>query len=235
MSYTNVQHNSSALQNAIKNATVLPLLCCPACNDICRTTDVLITFDDGMFTCPVCGKLSEVDGWCAHTIDFQCAHPAEWALRTHVASKQEEAALAVDLDRVATANMGAVIVDKKQPMWGGAATVLKQNADEISEEHALAYEYLDSLNETQELVLNECLDIGMLLIEKNRKYGNSALDPLRLFSKADPIEAIKVRIDDKLSRLRNAADDEDEDVVKDLMGYLVLLRVAQKQRKTQEA
>jgi hypothetical protein len=70
-----------------------------------------------------------------------------------------------------------------------------------------------------------------MLLEKNRKYGDSALNPSRIFSKSDNVEQIKVRIDDKLSRLRNSQDDEDEDVVGDLIGYLVLLKVAQLQQR----
>lgn len=64
------------------------------------------------------------------------------------------------------------------------------------------------------------------LIEKNRKYGNSAVCPQRIFSKAGPLEQIDVRIDDKLNRFVNQQSDEDEDVVMDLIGYLLLKRVA---------
>lgn len=81
-----------------------------------------------------------------------------------------------------------------------------------------------SFKEEVLLVLNR---LGDLLDEKNRKYGDSALDPKRIFSRASSVEQIKVRIDDKLSRLANQQTDEDEDVVWDLLGYLVLLRVAQ--------
>ena len=43
------------------------------------------------------------------------------------------------------------------------------------------------------------------------------------------MEQLKVRTDDKLSRIANGhGDDLDEDTVMDLIGYLVLLRVAQK-------
>lgn len=71
-----------------------------------------------------------------------------------------------------------------------------------------------------------CAELGSMLIEKNRAYGNSALDPVRIFSKASTQEQIKVRLDDKLSRLaRGRADAFGEDVINDLMGYLVLLRV----------
>lgn len=79
-----------------------------------------------------------------------------------------------------------------------------------------------------------CDDVANLLIEKNRKYGNSALEPLRIFSKADLLEAIRVRMDDKLCRIKNEQSDEDEDVVKDLMGYLVLYMVARKRRQPAE-
>lgn len=74
----------------------------------------------------------------------------------------------------------------------------------------------------------ECDAIKNMLMEKNRKYGNSALEPVRVFSKASPTEQILVRLDDKLSRLRSAQGDEDEDVIADLIGYLILLRVARR-------
>lgn len=69
-------------------------------------------------------------------------------------------------------------------------------------------------------------NITKMLIEKNRKYGNSALKPQRIFSKASATEQIKVRIDDKLSRMKNQQNDEDEDVISDLIGYLILLKIA---------
>ena len=69
--------------------------------------------------------------------------------------------------------------------------------------------------------------VGTMLAEKNRAYGDSALNPVRVFSQADPIEQIKVRIDDKLSRLARGRA-AGEDVVADLLGYLVLLQVAQR-------
>lgn len=71
------------------------------------------------------------------------------------------------------------------------------------------------------------IEIKTLLLAKNRKYGNSALEPKRIFSKASPVEQLLVRIDDKLSRLSNQTIDEDEDVVTDLIGYLIILKMAQ--------
>ena len=65
-------------------------------------------------------------------------------------------------------------------------------------------------------------NIEEMLVEKNRAYGDSALNPIRVFSKADSEEQILVSIDDKLSRLARG-DAAGEDVVRDLVGYLVLL------------
>jgi len=68
--------------------------------------------------------------------------------------------------------------------------------------------------------------IKQMLLDKNRRYGNSALEPVRIFSKSSPLEQLKVRMDDKLSRLRSAQTDDDEDVVNDLIGYLLIYKIA---------
>ena len=72
-----------------------------------------------------------------------------------------------------------------------------------------------------------CDRIKQLLLQKNMQYGDSALNPIRVLSKAGPIEQILVRIDDKLNRIKqgNILGD-DEDVVMDLIGYFVLLKIA---------
>ena len=91
-----------------------------------------------------------------------------------------------------------------------------------------------TLTETQSQISLICDDIKELLLYKNQKYGNSALEPIRVFSKANEIEQLLVRIDDKLNRIQQGTGlvEEDEDVVIDLIGYLVLLKIAMK-RKTQ--
>lgn len=75
------------------------------------------------------------------------------------------------------------------------------------------------------LIETTCDELKSFLLSKNKAYGNSALDPVRIFSKASPVEQILVRIDDKLSRLSRGSA-AGEDVEKDLLGYLLLLRVA---------
>ena len=82
-----------------------------------------------------------------------------------------------------------------------------------------------------------CDSIKQLLLDKNAKYGNSALNPVRVFSKADNVEQLLVRIDDKLSRIARGAGMEatDEDTLNDLIGYLILLKIAKEvQAKNQQ-
>ena len=89
---------------------------------------------------------------------------------------------------------------------------------------------------TQAHIAVVCNEVKELLIEKNKKYGDSALNPSRIFSKANAVEQILVRIDDKLSRIKSGAGllANDEDVIMDLMGYLVLLKIALKRDSTTE-
>ena len=73
------------------------------------------------------------------------------------------------------------------------------------------------------------LSIRELLINKNLKYGNSALEPLGVFSQLSAKEGLLVRIDDKLKRIKNGSlEKDDEDVINDLIGYLVLLKINDK-------
>lgn len=70
-----------------------------------------------------------------------------------------------------------------------------------------------------------------MLAEKNARYGDSAARPLRIFSRAPADEQLRVRIDDKLSRLARGEPGllEDEDTLLDLVGYLALLAAVQGQ------
>jgi len=87
----------------------------------------------------------------------------------------------------------------------------------------------DGMTNTQALIVEECDMLKSLLLEKNKNYGNSATQPLRIFSKADPEEQLRVRLDDKISRLsRGAGVTAAEDTEQDLLGYLILLRVMRK-------
>jgi hypothetical protein len=76
-------------------------------------------------------------------------------------------------------------------------------------------------------------EIQQLLISKNKSYGASATNPIRIFSNASAEEGIRVRLDDKLSRVVRVSENElGEDTVLDLIGYLVLLLVNREKNGT---
>ena len=64
-------------------------------------------------------------------------------------------------------------------------------------------------------VLESMLD---LLEYKNRKYGNSALEPLNIFKNKCKVGD---RLDDKLARVKNNGVLQKNDI-SDLIGYLIL-------------
>jgi hypothetical protein len=87
----------------------------------------------------------------------------------------------------------------------------------------------DGLTPVQQLIVKTCDDVKELLLKKNKAYGNSALEPVRVFSNVSTKEQLYVRIDDKLSRISRGSDTDavPEDTILDLIGYLVLELVRQ--------
>jgi hypothetical protein len=85
---------------------------------------------------------------------------------------------------------------------------------------------------TADRIRAKCAEIAEFLVEKNRAYGDSALRPVAIFARGEPEDLIRVRIDDKLNRIRNAPDAFGEDPVRDLIGYLVLFEIAREDRST---
>lgn len=94
-----------------------------------------------------------------------------------------------------------------------------------------------TINDSQKRIEEIMEEMKMMLLAKNEQYGDSALSPNRIFSKASTDEQIKVRIDDKLNRLMlgNDSMESDEDVIKDLIGYLILLLVSHDLKRTGDA
>ena len=62
------------------------------------------------------------------------------------------------------------------------------------------------------------------LKEKNRRYGDSALNPACIFSKTTAQTQICTRLDDKLNRIKNSDQLRKNDVA-DVMGYVALLMI----------
>lgn len=109
--------------------------------------------------------------------------------------------------------------------WGECAVELVEATDVAQEEtNEVPADVANPFPAKVRAILSE---IGDTLIAKNEQYGNSALEPVRIFSKASAVEQIKVRMDDKISRLVRGNGEGDEDAQADLLGYIVLLKIAQ--------
>jgi len=82
-----------------------------------------------------------------------------------------------------------------------------------------------SLRKISKEQINKIIDnLETTLLEKNKRYGNSALEPINIFNKLDSENSILIRLDDKLNRIKNSNELNKNDVF-DLMGYLLLLSV----------
>lgn len=80
-------------------------------------------------------------------------------------------------------------------------------------------------------IIQMCQEVRDLLLKKNHDYGSSFLRPLRVFANADPLEQIRVRMDDKLSRIMNLKGKGalvEEDTYMDMAGYSILYLVAER-------
>lgn len=91
----------------------------------------------------------------------------------------------------------------------------------------------EAIVKAQKEIAEQCDAVKTLLLTKNNEYGNSALEPINVFSGLDAKAQIDVRIDDKLKRIQTVRQMSGpatihEDTVLDLIGYLVLRRVAEK-------
>ena len=77
-----------------------------------------------------------------------------------------------------------------------------------------------------ERIFKACMALCEFLLDKNTAYGDSALHPVRIFSKSSPEDQIRVRLDDKINRLMKGSD-AGEDTTGDFLGYLVLLLICE--------
>ena len=150
----------------------------------------------------------------------------EWVEYTNILNKdsseqQIEEAINTNIDDPMRHNIGGSM---NRPVRNEDPHSPRNQHDSMTVEDAII---TDEMTEF-ELKLNDLvIKLRDMLLSKNAKYGNSALEPKRIFSKADSVEQIKVRIDDKLSRIANGAGElTDEDTIDDLMGYLILLKMS---------
>lgn len=82
-----------------------------------------------------------------------------------------------------------------------------------------------SVELTQEKIEQVCDNFKKFLLEKNKRYGDSAINPLKLFSKHEPDNPICTRLDEKLQRIQASEEGIRKNDAADCVGYLFLLCV----------
>lgn len=116
-----------------------------------------------------------------------------------------------------------------------ARTLIKTVHDSLPDDwtpyegtHQLLQALTGQVGDDQQKIAEMGLQVVCMLLAKNRRYGNSALDPLRVFARdLSPRDQMHVRMDDKLSRLVRGTDHTDgEDPIFDLVGYAILDLIA---------
>ena len=80
--------------------------------------------------------------------------------------------------------------------------------------------------ETQDKIIEITEAMRDLLLYKNKKYGDSALNPKQIFYKVDAVNSILIRLDDKIGRIMaNTESTPRINDVADIIGYCTLLLI----------
>ena len=93
--------------------------------------------------------------------------------------------------------------------------------DELTNTVYAMFDFDEGFNKTKWKIIRVGLGKIDFLMVKNNKYKNSALDPVKTFSKVSKGEQLNIRMDDKLSRIKNS-DVERKNDFTDLGGYIDL-------------
>ncbi len=101
-------------------------------------------------------------------------------------------------------------------------TMKKNRTRKKSENYEVTYL---KFSESQKKIVEVCDSMKDLLLYKNQKYGDSALHPNNIFYKGDSTNSIKIRLDDKIGRIKNCEETRINDVA-DVIGYCTLLLVS---------
>ncbi len=117
-------------------------------------------------------------------------------------------------------------------LFGADKSEIQRLQQLLDEEEAYRIDEIFDEESGSEFQIKEVTNqLQELLIKKNRAYGNSALEPLNIFSQQNAVDSLCARLDDKLSRIKNKGlNDKTEDTLFDLAGYLILLIIAKNEQ-----
>ncbi len=78
-----------------------------------------------------------------------------------------------------------------------------------------------TVEEMGERIAKKCEEISQMLRGKNASYASSVFLPSNILSPLSAIDAIRVRIDDKLTRMKNGHAYKCENDILDVVGYFI--------------
>lgn len=139
--------------------------------------------------------------------------------------------ITVEFEKDGDCNMLAVDLERVTP---GEKTFVETVSDFSS---AVSHEDIESIARLGDVLgiypssfegnVRRILDgVGDTIVAKNLSYGDSALNPIRVFSKADRTEQLYTRLDDKLSRVQRGHEYPGDDTIRDIIGYCTLILIA---------
>lgn len=80
---------------------------------------------------------------------------------------------------------------------------------------------------TQQKIKDILSGMTDLLLYKNKKYGDSAINPKKIFYKGNSTNSILIRLDDKIGRVMSNTEEKPRvNDVADIIGYCTLLLVS---------
>ena len=86
---------------------------------------------------------------------------------------------------------------------------------------------LDYETPTQQKIKDILSGMTDLLLYKNKKYGDSAISPKKIFYKGDSTNSILIRLDDKIGRVMSNTEEKPRvNDVCDIIGYCTLLLIS---------
>ena len=111
---------------------------------------------------------------------------------------------------------------------------VKIHADDITLSHLNAQLYAQTMESpwgdlppTQQKIHEIMGAMKDLLLYKNQKYGDSAINPKGIFYKGDSTNSILIRLDDKIGRVMSNTEEKPRvNDVCDIIGYCTLLLIS---------
>jgi len=117
----------------------------------------------------------------------------------------------------------------KVPKVSKATKATKDEENPVILSRDYAMEHMDEVlyTPTQQKIKDVLEGMKNLLLYKNRKYGDSAINPKKIFYKGDSTNSILIRLDDKLGRVMSNTEEKPRvNDVADIIGYCTLLLIS---------